>query len=104
MDGIVGMRQNGEVGDAMADSVLGINRINNTLGPPYDAVLAKARALTGNASLMLADLTDSQINNGLLNGTATPVQIAEIKQVLISNERVIIAVRAEIGSLPAVNE
>lgn len=102
--GVVELRQLGDTADQIAQGVLDINKISNTLGPRYDAMLLKARTLTGNDQLMLTELTDNQINVGLLEGRGTVEDIAETKATLIAWEAVIVKVREVVVTLPDVNE
>jgi len=102
--GVFELRQLGNTADKIASGVGDINSIHNTLGPRYDSILALARTLTGNPTLLLADLTDNQINVGLLEGRGTPEDIAETKAILIAWEVVILAVRGVVDTLPSVNE
>jgi len=102
--GIKNLRKLGNTADKIADGVTDINTVNNTLGPRYDDLLSRARALTGNDQIMLVDLTDSQINNGLLEGRGTAEDIAESKAVLVAWEAVITKVREVAITLPDVDE
>lgn len=102
--GVFELRQLGDTADQIADGVTDINTINNTLGPRYDSLLNKARTLTGNPIIMLADLTDAQINNGLLEGRGTAEDIAETKATIIAWEAIIVKVREVVVTLPDVNE
>ena len=61
-DGIDGLQQNGVMGGKAADTVVEINTIDNsTIGLRYDALLAEARAKTGDENILLNDLTDNQV-------------------------------------------
>ena len=102
--GVKELRKLGSTAEQLADGVEDINTINNTLGPRYDALLDRARTLTSNPTLMLVDLTDAQINNGLLEGRGLQEDIDEAKVIIGSWERVTVAVRAEVAGLPDVNE
>lgn len=102
--GVFELRQLGDTADQIAQGIVDINRINNTLGPRYDAMLLRARTLTGNPSLLLTDLTDNQINVGLLEGRGTAEDIAESKATIIAWEAVIVKVREVVVTLPDVNE
>ena len=102
----MGIKSRGEAGDEgrrMGDFVREINRINNTYGPKYDAVLAKARNATGNTKLMLTDLTTGQINAGLYGGRGTEEDLNETVTVLAAVEDVITTIRSH-DSLPAVDD
>ena len=102
--GVVELRQLGDTADQIAQGIVDINKINNTLGPRYDAMLLKARTLTGNQSILLVDLTDNQINIGLLEGRGTAEDIAQTKTTIIGWEIVITTVRGVVVTLPDVNE
>ncbi len=101
--GIKSLRKAGDEGDRMADFVTTINAINNTYGPKYDAVLDKARTATGNGTLMLSDLTTSQINAGLYGGRGPQEDLDETVIVLAAIEDVITTIRQH-NSLPTVDE
>ena len=88
----------GDVADEIAKSVTEIYSINNTQGNRYDALLSRARTLANNPTLLLADLTDAQINNGLLEGRGTSEDIAETRAAMVARENIIIKIRAEIAN------
>ena len=102
--GVIELRRLGDTADQLADGVSDINTISNTLGPRYNTLLNKARALTGDDGLLLAELTDAQINNGLLEGRGNAEDIAEAKATIIAWETITISVRSVIDTLPQVND
>lgn len=96
--GVKELVQLGDVADEIAKSVQELYSIDNDLGSRYDALLDKARTLTGNENLLLADLTDSQINNGLLEGRGIGNDVAETRAAMMARENMIIALRAELAN------
>jgi hypothetical protein len=103
--GLKELRTLGNTAEQIADGVTYMNTIDNTtLGPQYDALLSRARTLTGNPEFMLEDLTDSQINNGLLEGRANAEDIAETRATLNALEVIVVAMRTVINTLPQVND
>lgn len=101
--GIKSLGHAGDEGHRMGDFVKEINRINNTYGPKYDAVLTKARNATGNPTSMLTDLTANQINSGLYGGRGTEEDLSETIIVLAAIEDIITTIRRH-DRLPAVDE
>jgi hypothetical protein len=103
--GVTELRKLGITANQIADGVSRLNSFNNeTDGTVYDALLTRARTLTGNQELLLSDLTDAQINNGLLEGRGTVDDIAETKAYLNTLETTIVALRSKIDTLPQVND
>ena len=102
--GIRSIKKAGQNASDICDIVNDIHKINNKLGSKYDVLIEKVNEfMTGNNNT-LADITDSKINNGLLSGKGTPKDIQELKTVLVSFERIILCVRAEVDALPVVDD
>ena len=102
--GVKNLKKLGKTAEQISDVIEDINSINNKLGPRYDALIDRARTLTGNDNLLLADLSEDQINNGLLEGRGTENDITETKNTLIALENVITKIRTEAVTLPDVDE
>jgi hypothetical protein len=93
----------GQTAKQLAGGISDINTINNVLIPRYNSLLDKAKTLTGNPDILLSDLTDNQINVGLLDGRGTVNDIAEAKATIVAWEDIAIVVQTRVDTLPVVD-